>query len=535
MIRKISLTLASFLVLFVYISDALGGGSDIQRLVFVGTADLQGKLDPVERTIKLDAAGTETKVVGGIARIASVISSVKESEDGPVIAISSGDDLMGRYFQFFDGKAIFELMDKAGYDILGLGNHEFDRGSGVLGEALEKTGFNVLCSDLTIAETPLENGCQPYVIKKFGDIQVGLFSLMTENFPFVTSGGKVHLQADNQTVAKSMVTLLKQQGADIIVAVTHIGATRDRHLAQNVEGIDIIFGGHSHDYLLNYEQVGKTLIVNGGEKGGAVVYLGFNLAQDNTILQDSVQFRLIPVTNDIKEDAHVKSILQTYQDKMPAAIVLGTTDTTWNLSKASVRSGESTVANLVNDLIRDKFAVDVVLNNGGAFRGNKEYLPGPVTDTMLHEIDEFENDVYLLKIKGKYLKEILEHSANQLGGGGFLQVSGLRFSINMSADPQVITDQNNSWVVTRPGGRVTDVSVAAKDGSYHALDPDQTYSVACNAYLAEKSGDKYFWLKQYGQESVNTYTSLYSVLAEEFGKQKKLNTPEPDGRVTVNQ
>jgi len=100
---------------------------------------------------------------------------------------------------------------------------------------------------------------------------------------------------------------------------------------------------------------------------------------------------------------------------MPAAIVLGKTETTWNLSKSSVRSGESTVADLVNDLILDKFEVDVVVNNGGAFRGNKEYLPGPVTDTMLHEIDEFENDVYLLKIQGKYLKEILEHSASQTG------------------------------------------------------------------------------------------------------------------------
>ena len=524
--------LAGLLLIFVPLADAFGG-SETRRLIFVGTADLQGRLASVERSVNLNDDGTATPVVGGIARIASIITKLKQTEKAPVIVISSGDDLMGSYFHFFDGKVIFELMGKAGYEILGLGNHEFDRGSGVLGEALEKTSFTTLCSDLIIAGTALENGCQPYLIREFDTVRVGFFSLMTEEFPFVTRGGDVRLQADNLTVAKNMVTLLKQQGADIIVAVTHVGATQDRHLAARVDGIDIIFGGHSHDYLLDYEQVGNTLIVNGGEKGAALVYLDISLAQNDSILKDSIRFRLIPVTRNIEEDRDVQSLLAAYQEKMPAAVVLGTTETTWNLSKSSVRSGESTVADLVNDLIREKFVVDVVFNNAGAFRGNKEYPPGPVTDTMLHEIDEFENDVYLLKIKGSYLKEILEHSSSQLGRGGFLQVSGLRFTINMSAEAQVVTEQNGTWSVTKAGERVAGISVAGNDGSFHVFDPDKTYSVACNAYLAEQSGDKYFWFKQYGHDSRNTYTTLYSVLAEEFDKKKVLNTPEPDGRITL--
>ena len=534
MIKSLFFALTGFLLIFVCLADVYGGGSETRRLIFIGTADLQGRLGPVERSVNLGNDGTAVPVVGGIARIASTIKKIKQSEKAPVIVISSGDDLMGSYFHSFDGKAIFELMGKAGYDILGLGNHEFDRGPGVLGEALEKTDFTTLCSDLLVVGTALENSCQPYLIREFDTIKVGFFSLMTEEFPFVTSGGNVRLQADNQAVAQNMVTLLKQQGADIVVAVTHVGADQDRHLAASVDGIDIIFGGHSHNYLLDYEHVGSTLIVNGGEKGPALVYLDISFAQDNTILKNSVHFRLIPVTRDIEEDKHVKSLLASYKEKMPAAVVLGKTETTWDLSKSSVRSGESTVADLVNDLIRKKFAVDIVFNNAGAFRGNKEYPPGPVTDTMLHEIDEFENDVYLLNIKGRYLKEILEHSASQVGQGGFLQLSGLRFTVNMSAKAQILTDQNDTWSVTSDGGRVADIKIVARDGSYHALDLDKTYSIACNAYLAERSGDKYFWFKQYGQDPRNTYTTLYSVLAEEFGKQKILNTPETDGRITLN-
>jgi len=103
----------------------------------------------------------------------------------------------------------------------------------------------------------------------------------------------------------------------------------------------------------------------------------------------------------------------------------------------------------------------------------------------------------------------------------------------MSAQPQVISDQDGTWAITSAGKRVTDVTVTDGDGSYQALDHDKIYSVACNAYLAEKSGDRYFWFKLYGQNPVNTYTSLYSILAEEFGKQKVVNTPEADGRITI--
>ena len=246
----------------------------------------------------------------------------------------------------------------------------------------------------------------------------------------------------------------------------------------------------------------------------------------------SSRFSLIPITEDIEEEPEIKTLLTGYQKKMPAAVVLGKTETTWNLDKASVRSGESTVADLVNDLIREKFNVDVVLNNGGAFRGNKKYPPGPVTDTMLHQIDEFENDVYLLKIKGRYLREILEHSASQIGSGGFLQVSGLRFTINKSGAAQALTEQDAKWSITKAGERVTDIKVAAGNSDFQPLDPDKTYSVACNAYLAERSGDKYFWFKQYGMNPKNTYTTLYSILAEELDKQKILSPPEHDGRIT---
>ncbi|MBU0946134.1 MAG: bifunctional metallophosphatase/5'-nucleotidase [Proteobacteria bacterium] len=503
------------------------------QLTFLGTADLQGQLEPSLRSIALDAGGEKIAVVGGIARIATLIKEIRKESQGPVIILSAGDDLMGRYFHTFNGHAIFTLLGRAGYEILALGNHEFDRGPGLLAEALEETTFVPLCSDLAIKDTVLEGSCQPLLIRQYQSVSIGFFSLMTPNFPFITTTGKVSLSGSPAAVAQQMVSELRAQGTDLVVAITHIGADLDRQLAAEVEGIDIIFGGHSHAYLPKLETVNKSLIVNGGEKGAALVRLDVKLSSDRKIIPESAAYTLIPVTESISQDQETAQHLQHFSDQLPAAIVLGKTESTWLLDKNAVRSGESTVADMINDLILDKFQVDFVLNNAGAFRGNKEYPPGPITDTMLHEIDEFENDVYLLKIKGKYLYPILEHSAALVDQGGFLQVAGLRLSINPGKRAQEISQRGEDWQVVKPGERIIEAQIRNRDGSYGPIEAEKEYALATNAYLAQNEGDQYYWFKKYGRDQVNTYTTLYSLLAEKLNTSQVLNPPPPDGRIRL--
>ncbi|MBU1232363.1 MAG: bifunctional metallophosphatase/5'-nucleotidase [Proteobacteria bacterium] len=504
-----------------------------QQLTFLGTADLQGQLESSHRSSDLGDRGQKIDVVGGIARIATLIKESKKQGQGPVIILSSGDDLMGRYFHTFNGKAIFSLLGTAGYEILALGNHEFDRGPGLLAEALEKTKFVPLCSDLAVKGTVMQGSCQPLLIRQYDNVKIGFFSLMTPKFPYVTTTGNVSLNGSNVAVATKMVSELREKGADLIVAITHIGSDLDRQLAAEVKGIDLIFGGHSHSYLPKLETVNRTLIVNGGEKGAALVRLDMKLSSDRKIIPESVAYTLIPVTESVSEDQITADELRHYTEQLPAAVVLGRTDSAWQLDKNSVRSGESTVADMINDLILEKFQVDVVLNNAGAFRGNKEYPAGQITDTMLHEIDEFENDVYLLKIKGKYLHAVLEHSASLIGQGGFLQVAGLRLSINPSKNSQEVAGKEEGWEVLKPGERIVDAQIRNRDRSYSPIEPEKEYALATNAYLAQHGGDQYYWFKEYGSDQVNTYTTLYSLLAEKLDNAKVLNPPLPDGRILV--
>ncbi len=502
-----------------------------RQLTFLATADLQGQLEPSTSSIRLNGSDQKTRVVGGISRIASLIKEVKATNDHPVIALTSGDDLMGRYFHTFHGKAISSLFSVAGYSIFAPGNHEFDFGPAVLGKALEQSNMVILCSDMDSKGTALEKTCQRSFIKEYDAIRIGYFSLMTPDFSSITHAGDVSLRGSNSAIAREMVTALQAQGADIIVAITHIGIDLDRELAAEVDGIDLIFGGHSHGYLPELETINNTLIVNGGEKGVAVVRLDVNLDKNKRILPQSASYSLLPVLASTPEDPEAAKKLQYFTQQLPAAVVLGSTEAEWHLDKKSLRSGESSVANMVNDLILEKFQVDLVLNNSGAFRGQKVYPAGPVTDTMLHEVDEFNNNIYLLKIKGKYLREILEHSAASLGHGAFLQIAGARIKIMTTATKQEIVQTDKQWRVTRPGQQILTVQMRSHDGSYTSLDPEKIYSVATNAFLASNGGDKYFWFKQYGTEQNNTYTSLYSVMAMKIGQTKILNPVQADGRI----
>ncbi len=504
------------------------------RITIISTGDLQGRLDPAVRPVRLLESGEKIEVVGGISRIATLLKQIRQESGNPVIVISSGDDLMGSYFRQFDGKAIFGLMESAGYEVLGLGNHEFDTGPGVLAEALDTVGFTALCSDLQVENTVLSQSCHPYLLREYQGVQIGLFSLMTEDFPVVTLTGDVTIVDNQIKAAEKAIKTLKQQGAQVIIAVTHIGADLDRKLAATVNGIDIIVGGHSHDYLYELETINNTLIINGGEKGSALAQLDVSLDKDSKVIPDSAAYSLLPVISEIKPDPATEAKLSVFRQQLPATTVVGTTEKEWDLTKATLRSRESSVANMITDIIRKQFDVDVVLYNGGTFRGNATYQPGSVSDTMLAEIDEFENNVFLLTMQGKYIQEILEHSASLIGQGGFLQGSGFQVTIDSGAQPQQLTGKDNTdFAVSKPGNRIKEIRILANDGSWQPLDIERNYRLASNDFLVKLGGDRYFWFQRYGKEIRNTYSTMASIMADVFRRDKVVNPVGPDGRITI--
>ncbi|MEA1954165.1 MAG: 5'-nucleotidase C-terminal domain-containing protein [Campylobacterota bacterium] len=497
-------------------------------ITIAGTADLQGMMESSIQKFDLDGDGKKEKIkMGGMAYIATLIKNLKKENPHTVI-VSTGDDLMNKYFHVYKGKAILSLMSDAGYELYAFGNHEFDKGSQVLSQALEGTNLKPICSDLDVSTSALNGKCDALLIKEIDGVKVGFFSLMTEGLPLVTSEKFVTMTSDNVSTAKMMIKLLKEKGVHVIIALSHIGYKNDIALAKQVKGIDLIFGGHSHDYIKKPGHIHKTVIVNGGQKGIQFIKVDIPIDKTLRVLHKEVTMYKIPVSTQLTADTEIEKKVKKYQAGFPDAIVLGETKTPWNLSSEEVRKNESTVANLVNDLMREKFKVDIVLNNAGAFRGSKIYSKGKVTDTMLKEIDEFANYAYILKLKGKYFKAILERSAASYGEGGLMQVSGLKYRITLGKELQKIENKS----VTKKGNRVDQIEVL-QDGKWSPIDPKKIYSVLSNSFIVNHEGDGYFWFKKYGTDLVNTYATFYSIMAESIDGQKVLSPKAKDGRLKI--
>ena len=513
---------------FVFTAVITNIWAEAKTISIVGTADLQGMLEPSVQKIDVDGDGKRDKVeMGGISRLATLYKELKK-ENPNTIVVSAGDDLMNRYFHVYKGKAILSLMSDAGYEILALGNHEFDRGTDVLSAALKGTAFTTLCSDLDVSQSSLKGKCQNYLMKEMDGVKIGFFSLIIESLLNTSSAKGISFKGTNVAIAKEMIKLLKEKGADMIVLVSHIGYKEDVALAKQVKGIDLIFGGHSHSYVKKIGHIGKTAIVNGGEQGSQVVKVDMPLDEEGKVEHKKITMTKIPVTSKYSADESVEKKLEVFKQKLPKTLVLGKTKKDWIMNSKLTRKSESVVADMINDLMREKYHVDIVLNNAGAFRGKKVYLKGDINNTMLKEIDEFGNYAYLLTLKGKYLKPILEHSAAQYGKGGFMQVSGLKYTVVLPNRLQKTKDES----VIQKGKRVSEIKVL-QNGKWVDVDPEKEYTILSNSFITQKGGDGYFWFHKYGTDARNTYATFYSIMVEAINEKKELTPKKRDGRVTV--
>ena len=500
-----------------------------KTISIIGTADLQGMMKPSLQKFDIDGDGKKEKVeMGGIAHLATAYAQLKKENPNSFV-VSAGDDLMNKFFHVYKGKAIFSLMSDAGYELYALGNHEFDKGSDILSEALDESSFTTVCSDLDVSNSKLKGKCSPYVIKEVDGVKVGFFSIMTEGLLMVTSEQKVKFLAQNIETSKKMIKLLRDKGVNVVVLISHIGYKNDVKLAKQVKGIDLIFGGHSHHYVKKMGHIGKTSIVNGGEQGTLIIKVDIPLDKNLKILHKELKMTQIPVlTSKYTADKKIAKKLEVYLAKFPKAIVLGQTKKAWNLGSDVVRKNESTVVNLINDLMREKFKVDIVLNNAGAFRGKKIYPKGNITDEMLKAIDEFGNYAIRFKLKGKYLKPILERSAAEYGEGGLLHASGLKYKVVLAKTTQKIENKK----VMRKGKRVEEIKILINN-KWTNLDLEKTYSIASNSFIVENGGDGYFWFNKYGSDFENTFATFYSIMAETIESKKVLSPKDKDGRLEI--
>jgi 5'-nucleotidase / UDP-sugar diphosphatase len=519
-----------------------------KHLAIVETSDLHSYVLPYETVVTKDGAKV-TILVGGMDRIAAVAERMRKSTDGTLL-VTGGDNLMGFFFRSFEGVPEITSMNMAGYDVVTLGNHDFDLGVDACTRAMRKADFPIVSSNVTITDRELSRIVTPYLIREVAGIKVGFFGLMTPDLPRVSSvGNAVTVDDDLTSVSTEMVRTLREKGADIVVALTHVGKDLDEATAREVAGIDIIVGGHSHDsFEETVEGPGgwKTVIVQAGVNAKEAGVLTFDVAGGKVL---NPAWKTVLLDEAAGSDPAIAAYLKPYQDKLDERMNKPVGETLVDLDALNdvVRKKESNLGDLVTDAWADWFVKKgaknpIAMVNGGTVRGNQVYPKGPITYGELLKIHPFSNTIYEVTLSGKDLLTVLELSASALrlkddgstdaervAEGGFLQVSGIRFVIDMAGRPFCGEyDGRSIKRVIFPGERVKDVMVR-ENGAWVKLNPAKDYTVLVTSWTASGGDGYYPFIKAVKKDTtVDIVDALLTYI-----KAKSPIRPVTEGRIVI--
>jgi 2',3'-cyclic-nucleotide 2'-phosphodiesterase (5'-nucleotidase family) len=198
---------------------------------------------------------------GGLAELMTLLKQERAGAENHITTL--GGDLLSPSVMsgLTKGAQMVAVMNAIGLDYAGFGNHEFDFGDDILKQRIAESEFTWLATNTMAGGAPF-GGAQATAIRQVGEFKVGLFSLITDETALLSSPGAGVTFAPVEEVASQAVADLKEQGADIIIAITHLDIAQDRALARSVSGINIILGGHDHDPIMFYE--GGVLILKAG-------------------------------------------------------------------------------------------------------------------------------------------------------------------------------------------------------------------------------------------------------------------------------
>ncbi len=404
--------------------------SDEVLLKVLHTNDTHAHVDGL--TVNTANSTTETEEVGSFARLATIVKEIRAKEKNTLL-LSAGDVFQGTlFFNFFKGIADFECMNKIGYDAMTIGNHEFDDGPKWLLEAIAKTNFDVVNSNVIFGKTyPAEqNKIKPYIIKEVGGLRVAVIGLITKDlFTLVNIKSLVDVQIVDPIEAISPIVREAREKADIIIVLSHMGLKEDLELAELVPEIDLIIGGHSHSLLVTpvvmRTSKGKQVVINQAYE--KMEYVGeVNMAYSKTKKKwRLVNGQLIRLDKSVARDPEIQKIIDGYKLKLDEKVktVIGEAVTPL-IGGKETRNQESNLGDFITDAMMEHTKSDLAIINGGGIRSSINQ--GKITVADCINVFPFDNMVIKLTLKGSIIRSAFEFVAKRkLKGnfGGFLQVS----------------------------------------------------------------------------------------------------------------
>lgn len=437
-----------------------------ERIRLLYTNDVHGRVTPAPDRVILG----QKAELGGSAYLASMVARMRADDPGRTLLLDDGDSVHGQLLTDLDaGKSMSDVMTAVGYDAATLGNHDFQWGVPTLVERLQDHAhYPVLISNVVQEDgTPLAD-TEPHRIFDLKGVKVGVTGVLTRDTEHSQRTDRlagVRFLDEAESVRRS-VEALREQGAHLVVVMSHMGQEGDVTLAGKLAGQGLIFlGGHSHDRIREPLQVGGNWIVQAGSFGKELGSLSVDVDLARRQVA-KIEHRLIPVNpKEIEPDPQIAALVANFQKRADEAMgqVVG------HLRERLTRAGhqDCSLGSFVCDSMCRCAEADLAFMNTDGLRTDLD--EGPVTRKDVYELMPFGGQLVKGRLTGEQVLHALEHSiSNRETAHGvqssFLQVGGLEFAYDAS----------------RPEGeRLLDVKVGGEP-----LDPARTYTVALEDYLS---------------------------------------------------
>lgn len=445
--------------------------------------------------------------VDGYAKLGAMKNELAESYDH-VGVVSSGDFVQGGTLgAISQGEYIVDIINEVGYDAIALGNHEFDYKLDRLNELREKLNTKVLSCNFTLAGS--EETCfDAYSIVEYGNVKIAYIGIttpetMTSSAPaqFMNDAGEViySFNEDKMSeIVQNNIDSAKKDGADYVIALSHVGYSEDEEISdivdiiESTDGFDAVLDGHSHTVIeekIVKDKSGDDVVLS--STGTKFEYIG-----KLTLVDGKIDTELVKAEEYEKTDDKVKSCIDKINENYAKLGERKIATTKVDLithdkdGKRLVRLAETNLGNLCSDAFYNVMDVDVAYVNGGGIRASIE--AGDITFNDIYSVFPFNNEMITAEVTGQMILDMLEIAMMNYPeeDGSFSHVAGIRFSVNKSIPSSIKLDENGFFVNVEGDYRVYNVEIFDKaSGEYKALSLEKTYTLAAaNHYLIDFGG-----------------------------------------------
>jgi len=452
----------TFLLVLSSISFVLAAEKEI---VILSINDFHGSLAPAGKN-------------AGAVKLVDALKTEKAKNPEGTIIVSGGDNYQGSAMSnLMYGEPVSAVFKEMGIELSAVGNHEFDWGVDRISKWAEDGGFDFVCTNIYDIRTnePVD-WAEPFVIIEKEGVKVGFIGLATPETAYKTLKANVvnYEFRDPVEVITEWVPKVKDAGADIIIALTHLGSFQDKEgnitgeaaALCAVDGVDAVVSAHTHQSVCGLVN-GKPL-VQAYKYGRSFAKVTFIFDENNKLVSaEPFLDHLYERADTLKDDANMLAVYEKYEDELNPVLgkVLGRTTVDLDHDRYA---GPSLLGEWSCDIMKDKVGVQIAMTNGGGLR--VPVPAGEITAGKLYEVMPFDNTLYTMKLSGADVKANIEHGIMN-DDIGWIQISGVRVTYNSEAEA---------------GNRIT--SMVLEDGT--VVEMDKYYTVVTNDFMFT-GGDNY--------------------------------------------